>query len=231
MAANAPRILVVDDEPAIRRFLNSALTADGYAVLQAADGGSALKLAASDRPDLFVIDLGLPDLDGQALIEELRRLSKAPIIVLSARDDEAGKVRALDHGADDYVVKPFGIDELLARVRAALRHRVQRDGGDPVLRSGDLEIDLARRLVRCRGETLKLSKKEFDLLYALAEHAGKVMTHQQLLLRVWGEAHRHDTEYLRVYMRQLRAKIELDPHQPRHLLTEPGIGYRLALPD
>jgi len=231
LAPHAPRILVVDDEPAIRRFLNSALTADGYSVTQAEDGRTALAAIQRDKPDLLIIDLGLPDLDGQDLIREVRGASDVPIIILSVRDDEAGKVSALDNGADDYVVKPFGVDELLARVRAALRHRIQQQGHDPIIRCGHLEIDLARRLVRCRGDSLKLSKKEFDLLRTLAEHAGKVVTHQQLLVRVWGEAHRHDNEYLRVYVRQLRAKIEADPHQPAYLLTEPGVGYRLKFDD
>lgn len=227
MATNAPRILLVDDEPAIRRFLNSALMADGYAVIQAASGQEALAAMTYDKPDLAIVDLGLPDLDGQDLIRTIRESSQMPIIVLSVRDDESGKVRALDAGADDYVVKPFGIEEMLARVRAAFRHRAQRQGVDPVLRCGELEIDLTRHLVRVRGATLKLSKKEFALLRMLAEHAGKVVTHQQLLVQVWGEAHRQDHEYLRVYMRQLRAKIEADPRRPVHLLTEAGVGYRL----
>ena len=231
MATDGPRILLVDDEPAIRRFLNSALTADGYSVLQAESGRAALGALTRDKPDLVIADLGLPDLDGHELIRGVRAVTKVPIIVLSVREDEAGKVRALDDGADDYVTKPFGIDELLARVRAALRHGVQRQGGEPIIRCGDLEIDLARHLVRCRGELLKLSRREFALLHMLAEHAGKVVTHQHLLVQVWGEAHRHDTEYLRVYVRQLRAKIEADPQQPAWLLTEPGIGYRLKTED
>ncbi|MEZ5830756.1 MAG: response regulator [Dongiaceae bacterium] len=217
----------MDDEPAIRRFLNSALTADGYAVLQAETGRDALAAVTRDKPELVIVDLGLPDLDGHELIRSIRTVSKIPILVLSVRDDEAGKVRALDDGADDYVTKPFGIEELLARVRTALRHRVQQQGSDPIIRCGDLKIDIARHVVRCRGEPLKLSKREFGLLRVLAENAGKVMTHQHLLVQVWGEAHRNDTEYLRVYMRQLRAKIEADPQRPALLLTEPGVGYRL----
>jgi two-component system KDP operon response regulator KdpE len=227
LATNGPRILVVDDEPAIRRFLNSALLADGYAVLQAETGRAALGALTRDKPDLVIVDLGLPDLDGHDLIRSVRAVSKVPIIVLSVREDEAGKVRALDDGADDYVTKPFGIDELLARVRTALRHRLQQQGSDPVIRCGDLEIDLARHLVRRGGTPLKLSPREFALLRALAEQAGRVVTHQQLLVQVWGEAHRHDSEYLRVYVRQLRAKIEADPQQPALLVTEPGVGYRL----
>jgi two-component system KDP operon response regulator KdpE len=222
-----PRILIVDDEPAIRRFLNSALVADGYGVLQADTARAAMDSISRDKPDLVILDLGLPDRDGQDLLREIRASSQVPVIVLTVRDDEAGKVRALDSGADDYVTKPFGIEELLARVRAALRHRLQRQGSDPVVRAGDIEIDLARHLVRHRGEGLKLSKREFALLRMLAEHAGKVVTHQQLLVQVWGEAHRQDVEYLRVYIRQLRAKIEANPQQPSILLTEPGIGYRL----
>jgi two-component system KDP operon response regulator KdpE len=231
LATNGPRILVVDDEPAIRRFLNSALLADGYSVLQAETGRAALGALTRDKPDLVIVDLGLPDLDGHDLIRGIRAVSKVPIIVLSVREDEAGKVRALDDGADDYVTKPFGIDELLARVRTALRHRLQQQGNDPVIRCGDLEIDLARHLVRRSGAPLKLSPREFALLRVLAEHAGKVVTHQHLLVQVWGEAHRHDSEYLRVYVRQLRAKIEKDPQQPALLLTEPGVGYRLKAED
>jgi two-component system KDP operon response regulator KdpE len=222
-----PRILIVDDEPAIRRFLNSALAADGDDVLQADTARAALDSINRDKPDLVILDLGLPDRDGQELLREIRGSSRVPIIILTVRDDEAGKVQALDNGADDYVTKPFGVEELLARVRAALRHRLQQQGSDPIIRAGDLEIDLARHLVRHRGESLKLSKREFALLRLLAEHAGKVVTHQQLLVQVWGEAHRQDVEYLRVYMRQLRAKIEANPQQPSILLTEPGIGYRL----
>lgn len=227
MAIPGPRILIVDDEPAIRRFLNSALAAHGYAVVQAETARDGIAAVHRDKPDLVVVDLGLPDIDGQQLIQQLRAFSKVPIIVLSVRDDEAGKVRALDNGADDYVTKPFGVDELLARVRTALRHRFQQQGSEPMIRAGALEIDLARHMVRFRGEALKLSRREFALLRVLAEHAGKVVTHQQLLTQVWGEAHRDDTEYLRVYMRQLRAKIEADPQQPALLVTEPGVGYRL----
>jgi two-component system, OmpR family, KDP operon response regulator KdpE len=222
-----PRILIVDDEPAIRRFLNSALAADGYDVLQVETARATLESISHDKPDLVILDLGLPDRDGQELLREIRASSRVPVIILTVRDDEAGKVQALDNGADDYVTKPFGVEELLARVRAALRHRLQQQGSDPIIRAGDLEIDLARHLVRHRGESLKLSKREFALLRMLAEHAGKVVTHQQLLVQVWGEAHRQDVEYLRVYMRQLRAKIEANPQQPGILLTEPGIGYRL----
>jgi two-component system, OmpR family, KDP operon response regulator KdpE len=228
---SGPRILIVDDEPAIRRFLNSTLAADGYAVLQADTARTALDSIARDKPDLVILDLGLPDRDGQDLLREIRDASRIPIIILTVRDDEAGKVQALDNGADDYVTKPFGVEELLARVRAALRHRLQQQGSDPIIRAGDLEIDLARHLARHRGESLKLSKREFALLRLLAEHAGKVVTHQQLLVQVWGEAHRQDVEYLRVYMRQLRTKIEANPQQPSILLTEPGIGYRLKADD
>jgi two-component system, OmpR family, KDP operon response regulator KdpE len=226
-----PRILIVDDEPAIRRFLNSALAADGYDVLQADTGRAAVDSVTRDKLDLVILDLGLPDCDGQELLREIRGTSRVPIIILTVRDDEAGKVQALDNGADDYVTKPFGVEELLARMRAALRHRLQQQGSDPIIRAGDLEIDLARHLVRHHGESLKLSKREFALLRMLAEHAGKVVTHQQLLVQVWGEAHRQDVEYLRVYMRQLRAKIEANPQQPSILLTEPGIGYRLKTDD
>ena len=227
MAPTGPRILVVDDEPGIRRFLTSALTADGYAVTQADTGSAAIAAVARDEPELVILDLGLPDLDGQDVIARIRGGARVPILVLSVRDDEAGKVRALDAGADDYMVMPFGVDELLARVRTALRHRLQQRGADPIIRCGNLAIDLARHQVTRAGEIVKLSPKEFDLLRMLAENADKVVTHQHLLSAVWGEAHRQDSEYLRVYVRQLRAKIEPDPQQPVHLLTEPGVGYRL----
>jgi two-component system KDP operon response regulator KdpE len=227
--SNETRILIVDDEPAIRRFLRSSLIAAGFAVEQAETGADALTLNRQAKPDLVILDLGLPDLDGLDVIKQLRATSAVPIIVLSVRNDESGKVAALDNGADDYVTKPFGVEEMLARIRTALRHRLQEQGHGPVFQNGDLSIDFLQRSVKLRGTELRLSRREYDLLRFLAEHVGKVITHQQLLTAVWGEAHRNDVEYLRVYVRQLRQKLEDDPQQPAYLQTEPGVGYRLRL--
>jgi len=224
------RILVVDDEPAIRRFLRTSLGAQGYQVDEAADGQAALELLRRIPPDVLVLDLGLPDLDGFELLRRLRAGGSAlPVIVLSSRADEKGKVEALDLGADDYVTKPFGIDELLARIRAALRHRLQQQGEKPVFRSGDLSVDLVRRIVTVRGEEIKLSPREYDLLRLLVAHAGKVLTHNFLLRELWGAE--SDVQYLRIYIRALRQKIEADPEQPRHIITEQGVGYRLRVAD
>jgi two-component system KDP operon response regulator KdpE len=222
------RVLVVDDEPGIRRFLRSALAISDYAVIEAQSGAEAIALVRSEEPDLVILDLGLPDMDGEAVLAALRAFTPVPILVLSARGDEGGKVRVLDLGADDYVVKPFGVEELLARARAALRHRLQQSGQVPVLVLGAIELDLVRRLVSRDGVPVKLSRKEFELLRLLAEHLGKVVSHRQILGAVWGDAHLDDVEYLRVYMRQLRGKLEPDPQRPVHLLTEPGVGYRLV---
>lgn len=221
------RILIVDDEPAIRRFLKASLEAQGFATEAAENGGEALAALPRMKPDLVILDLGLPDLDGLEVIRRVRATDAVPIVVLSVRNDEPGKVAALDAGADDYMVKPFGVEELLARVRAALRHRLQQQGLGPAFRQGDLAIDFLARKVSVAGAEVKLSKREFDLLRLLAEHAGKVMTHRQLLSAVWGEAHREDVEYLRVYVRQLRTKLGDDPADPRFIETEPGVGYRL----
>jgi two-component system KDP operon response regulator KdpE len=222
------RVLVVDDEPAIRRFLRTSLGAHGYQVEEAADGQAALELLRRVPPDVLVLDLGLPDLDGFELLRRLRAGGSAlPVIVLSSRADEKGKVEALDLGADDYVTKPFGIDELLARIRAALRHRLQQQGEKPVFRSGDLSVDLVRRIVTVRGEEIKLSPREYDLLRLLVAHAGKVLTHNFLLRELWGAE--SDVQYLRIYIRALRQKIEADPEQPRHIITEQGVGYRLRV--
>lgn len=217
-------VLVVDDEAAIHRFLEPTLAAEGYRVLRAATGRRALEMAAADRPDLVVLDLGLPDLDGKEVLRQLRVWSAVPVVVLSARDREAEKVAALDLGADDFVNKPFGVGELLARLRAALRHRRDTDPG--LIRAGGLEIDLPRRQVTRDGAPVHLTKREFDLLALLARHAGTVMTHRAILTAVWGPAHAADTQYLRVYVGQLRQKIGPGP-----ILTEPGIGYRFADPD
>lgn len=221
------RILIVDDEPAIRRFLKASLEAQGFATEAAENGGEALAALPRMKPDLVILDLGLPDLDGLEVIRRVRATDAVPIVVLSVRNDEPGKVAALDAGADDYMVKPFGVEELLARVRAALRHRLQQQGLGPVFRQGELAVDFLARKVAVAGAEVKLSKREFDLLRLLAEHAGKVMTHRQLLSAVWGEAHVDDVEYLRVYVRQLRTKLGDDPADPHFIETEPGVGYRL----
>jgi two-component system KDP operon response regulator KdpE len=226
MNANAVTILIVDDEPPIRRLLRTSLVSQGFQVSEAADGRDALAEAGRSRPDLVVLDLGLPDMDGTEVIRTLRDGGNAvPILVLSSRADEKGKVEALDLGADDYVTKPFGTAELFARIRAALRHRLQQQGEQPIFRSGDLEADLVRRVVRVRGEEVKLTPKEYDILRMLVAHAGKVLTHRMLMSEVWGGE--TDVQYLRIYVRQLRQKIEADPERPQHILTETGIGYRL----
>lgn len=228
MTTPTARILVVDDEPQIRRFLRLGLTAAGYRVDEAGSVAEAEKLAAAIDPDLIVLDLGLPDRDGKVLIADLRRRSDVPVIVLSARDIEAEKIAALDLGADDYVAKPFGIGELLARVRAALRGR-RRDAAAPeILRVGALVVDGPAHRVTLAGEPVKLTPKEFDLLALLAAHAGRVLPHRTILTKVWGPGHAEDTQYLRVFVGQLRAKLEADPAMPTLILTEPGVGYRLA---
>ena len=224
---DAARILVVDDELPIRRLLRNTLRVHDYAVLEAGSIAEAMTVLAGDRPDLMILDLGLPDGDGHSLIARIRPESTVPIIVLSSRTDDGGKVRALDAGADDYVTKPFSVDELLARIRAALRHRVQRQGGQPLFVAGDLSIDLVRRLVLRNGAEVKLSPKEYGILQQLVIHAGRVLTHRHLLQEVWGADNTGDVAYLRVYIRQLRAKLEADPERPVLILTEPGVGYRL----
>ncbi|KQT52411.1 MULTISPECIES: response regulator [unclassified Aureimonas] len=224
---NRPTILLVDDEPAIHRFLKPSLTAEGYHVVQAMNGAQALSMAAELRPDALVLDLGLPDIDGKEVIARLRRTSSVPIIVLSARDREAEKVRALDLGADDYVEKPFGVGELMARLRAALRHgKPKADAG--TFASGDVSMDVAAHVVRRGSAEIKLTRREFELLELLLRNAGKVVTHRQLLREIWGPANESDTQYLRVYIGHLRTKLEDDPAAPRLILTEPGIGYRVA---
>ena len=225
------RILVIDDEPAIRRFLRTGLSSQGYELVEAEAGQAAIDLVPREKPDLIVLDLGLPDMDGLEVLQQLRRTSLVPVIVLSVRSDETGKVKALDLGADDYVTKPFGMEELTARVRTALRHRLQQQGEAPVFRCGDLTVDLVRRHVSVKGREIKLSAKEYDLLRLLVMHAGKVLTHQFLLREVWGPAHTGDVQYLRVYIRTLREKLEEDSTRPRYLLTETGVGYRLREPD
>ena len=224
------KVLVVDDEPAIRRFLRTSLTAQGYLVSEAENGATALEQLRRSSPEILVLDLGLPDIDGFDIIERLRGQGSAiPIVVLSSRSDETGKVKALDLGADDYVTKPFGIDELLARIRTAVRHRLQEDGERPIFRCGDLALDLVRRIVTLGGDEVKLSPKEYDLLRLFVAHAGKVLTHRFVLREIWGAA--DQVQYLRVYIRALRQKIELDPERPRYIVTEQGVGYRMRAPD
>lgn len=221
-----PRVLVVDDEPAIHRFMAPALVANGYEALKAENGAEAIAMTASRRPEVVILDLGLPDMDGKEVIRRLRGWTDTPIVVLSARDRDAEKIEALDLGADDFVNKPFSMGELMARLRAALRHHARATIETPVLRLGPIEIDLPRHRVVRDGAEVKLTPKEFDLLAFLARHTGRVVTHRQILREVWGPAHEHDTQYLRVYVGQLRAKLEADPVNPKLIVTEPGVGYR-----
>jgi two-component system KDP operon response regulator KdpE len=227
MSAAPLKILVVDDEPPIRKLLRMGLSTQGYQILEAPNGKTALELLAQN-PDLVILDLGLPDIQGLELLRMIRaRNEGVPIVVLSSRGDEVGKVQALDLGADDYVNKPFGIGELMARLRTALRHRLRRQGEMPVFRNGELSVDLTRRLVKRGEETLHLTPKEFELLRVLVQHAGKVVTHRQILQAVWGPAHVEDAAYLRVYVGQLRRKLEPDSDSPSLIETEAGVGYRL----
>jgi two-component system KDP operon response regulator KdpE len=229
MTAPPLKVLVVDDEPPIRKLLRMGLSTQGYEILEAPSGKVALELLAQG-PDLIVLDLGLPDMQGLALLPMIRAHNDSvPIVVLSSRGDEAAKVEALDLGADDYVTKPFGMDELLARMRAAIRHQLQVHGERPIFRLGDLSVDLVRRIVKVSDREVKLSPKEYELLRVLVQHAGKVLTHKFLLGELWDAL--TDAQYLRVYVRQLRQKIEVNPERPQYVLTETGIGYRLRAPD
>ncbi|MCG2630526.1 response regulator transcription factor [Bradyrhizobium sp. WYCCWR 13023] len=229
MSAAPIKVLVIDDEPPIRKLLRMGLSTQGYEILEASNGKVALE-KLSEEPALIILDLGLPDIQGHELLRTIRaRNESVPIVVLSSRGDEAGKVQALDLGADDYLTKPFGMDELLARLRAALRHQLQVQGERPVFRTGDLSVDLVRRIVKLGEREIKLSPKEYDLLRVLVQHAGKVLTHRFLLKELWDEL--TDAQYLRVYVRQLRQKIEADPERPQYVLTETGIGYRLKAGD
>jgi two-component system KDP operon response regulator KdpE len=230
MSAAPLRVLVIDDEPPIRKLLRVGLSAHGYQIVEASNGKMALNLLSEQTPDLVILDLGLPDMQGHELLRTMRaRNDSVPIVVLSSRDDETGKVQALDSGADDYVTKPFGMDELLARMRAALRHQLQLHGERPIFRVGDLSVDLVRRIVKVGDKEIKLSPKEYELLRILVQHAGKVLTHRYLLSQLWSDL--TDAQYLRVYVRQLRQKIEANPERPQYILTETGVGYRLRAPD
>jgi len=221
-------VLVVDDEQAIRRFLHLALTSQGYEVHEAASAGSALALATTCRPDLVILDLGLPDMDGVEVTRRLREWTQTPIIILSVRGSEGDKVAALDAGADDYLTKPFGTGELLARLRAALRHS-SHPADEPLFTRGDLTVDLARRLVTVTGREVQLTPNEYDILRVLVAHAGKVLTHRHLLREVWGEAYETEFHMLHVNISNLRRKIEPDPTSPQFVITEPGVGYRLRV--
>jgi len=229
--SKAYRVLVVDDEKSIHRFLNAGLAEEGYEVNLAETGSEAIEKLVREKPDLVILDLGLPDIDGKEVVQHIRKLSAVPIIILSVRADESGKVQALDLGADDYVTKPFGMEELNARIRTALRRRLQEQGAPPVYRCGELAVDLVRRLVTLGGREVRLSVKEFDVLRLLVSQAGRVLTHEFILREVWGPANAENIQYLRVYVRSLRQKLEEDPTQPHYILTETGVGYRLKAPD
>jgi two-component system KDP operon response regulator KdpE len=223
-----PSILVIEDDPPIRKFLRASLIDHGYAVIEATTGELGLRHASNDRPDLVILDLGLPDIDGIDVTRRLREWSDLPIIVVSARGKEQDKIVALDAGADDYLTKPFGVGELLARVRVALRHHNKTDTGETVFTGGDVSVDFARRTVTVRGEAVHLTPLEYSLLSVFIRHCGKVLTHRQLLKEVWGPGVAEESHYVRVYVNQLREKIERDPARPTHILTETGIGYRFA---
>jgi two-component system KDP operon response regulator KdpE len=231
MSGHEATLLVIEDEPEIRRFLRTSLPAHGYRLHEATSGQDGLAEAKARNPDLILLDLGLPDMDGTEVIRQVREWTATPIIVLSARDQEGVKVAALDLGADDYVTKPFGLHELLARVRTALRHARRPDDGAtaPLFTAGDLTVDLERRLVRKKDQEIRLTPTEYKLLTTLIKHAGRVLTHRQLLKEVWGPLHIEEAHYLRVYMRQLRNKVETNPAHPCHLVTEVGVGYRLRV--
>ncbi len=228
MSDSGPRVLVVDDEPAIRRFLRTSLAAHGYVVSEASSGAEALAAVASQRPDLVILDLGLPDVDGIEVTRRLREWTQVPIIILTVQERESAKIATLDAGADDYVTKPFGMGELLARMRVSLRHAVL-PATEPVFTAGELTVDLGRRLVAVAGREVQLTPTEYDLLRALVMHAGKVLTHRQLLRQVWGVAYEGETHLLRVNMSNLRHKLEPDAARPNYILTEPGVGYRLRM--
>jgi two-component system KDP operon response regulator KdpE len=231
MNSHAPSVLLVDDEAQIRRFLRAGFEMDGFSVQDADNGNDGIRNATMRPPDLIILDLALPDMDGSEVLSRLRSWSNVPVIVLSVRSNEDEKVKLLQLGADDYVVKPFGMAELLARSRAAIRRHTRNESGDPVVSLGRLVVDLANRSVFVDGERLSLTRKEFRLLQILAQHAGNVVTHGQLLNEIWGAGHDQDSHYLRIFVRKLRQKIEADPTQPKLLLTELGVGYRLSTDD
>ncbi|MDM7851829.1 response regulator transcription factor [Pseudochrobactrum kiredjianiae] len=230
MTQNIVKILVVDDEPPIRKLLRVGLGTEGFSILEAPSATIAREIMRDDRPDLVLLDLGLPDMSGHDLLTLWRsELVDLPVIILSSRTDEAGIVKALELGADDYVTKPFGMKELAARIRVALRHKLQEQGEKPVFQTGELSVDLVKRIVRLKGQEIKLSPKEYDILRIMVQHAGKVLTHSFILNQIWGGM--SDVQYLRVYVRQLRQKLEDSPDQPFYILTETGVGYRLREPD
>jgi len=224
---DGPRVLVVDDEIQIRRFLKISLESQGYQVYEAVTGQEGQEKAAFLRPDIMILDMGLPDADGLTVLKQLREWTQTPVIILSVRDSDRDKIAALDAGADDYLTKPFSVEELMARMRAAQRH-AQPEAAPAVFVSGDLHVDLSRRLVTLRGQPVKLTPTEYALLRLLVQHAGRVLTHRQILKEVWGPEYVDETHYLRVYFAQLRQKLEADPTRPALILTEPGVGYRLA---
>jgi two-component system KDP operon response regulator KdpE len=228
MTASRPRILVIDDDPQLHRFLAPALEAAGYEPTRADTAVAGLAAIASRSPDAVILDLGLPDMDGKDALVKARAFYEGPILILSARDREIEKIEALDLGAVDYVEKPFHVGELLARLRVAMRHRLSLQGTRPIIRAGDIEVDLVRRLVTRAGEPIRLSPREYDLLAKLVEAGGRVVMHRQLLGAVWGPANLDDVQYLRVFVGHLRQKLEPDPSTPRHLLTESGVGYRFV---
>lgn len=231
MTEPGPSILVIEDEAQMRRFLRASLSSNGYRVLEAETGEDGVAQAAARNPDLILLDLGLPDLDGLVVAERLRAWSKTPIIVISARGREEDKIKALDAGADDYLTKPFGVGELLARIRVGLRNAARGDSGAAQFSLGELTVDLVRRRVLVSGQEVHLTPIEYKLLSTLVKHAGRVITHGQLLREVWGPGSRDQTQYLRVYMGQLRHKLEQNPSRPQYLTTEPGVGYRLRTRD
>ena len=230
MTQNIVKILVVDDEPPIRKLLRVGLGTEGFLILEAPSAAIAREIMRDDRPDLVLLDLGLPDMSGHDLLTLWRsELIDLPVIILSSRTDESGIVKALELGADDYVTKPFGMKELAARIRVALRHKLQEQGEKPVFQTGELSVDLVKRIVRLKGQEIKLSPKEYDILRIMVQHAGKVLTHSYILNQIWGGM--SDVQYLRVYVRQLRQKLEDSPDQPFYILSETGVGYRLREPD
>jgi two-component system, OmpR family, KDP operon response regulator KdpE len=227
MPSEGARVLIIDDEKQIRRMLTVALTGNGFKISEAVTGHDGLNQASIFHPDIIILDLGLPDCDGKEIIGKLREWTSVPIIVLSVREKDIEKIKALDAGADDYITKPFSMGELLARIRVALRHAAKAED-EPVLLFGDITVDITRRIVKIKGEELKLTPTEYELLKYLAQHADRVVTHGQLLRAIWGPNYQDHTHYLRIYIAQLRHKIEADPSQPKYILTEPGIGYRLV---